>query len=46
MYTFNEWFANDTADQHIRPKKELRDGDEICMKYTCKMGADIGSICE
>ena len=43
MYTFNEWFANDLPTAYTA-KKELRDGDEICMKYTCKMGADIGSI--
>lgn len=43
MFTFNDWFPSHTPPAY-RAGKELRDGDEICMKYTCKMGADIGSI--
>lgn len=43
MFTFNDWFPSHTPPAY-RAGKELCDGDEICMKYTCKMGADIGSI--
>ena len=43
MFTFNDWFPSHTPPAYSAGK-ELRDGDEICMKYTCKMGADIGSI--
>ena len=43
MFTFNDWFPSHTPPAY-RAGKELRDGDEICMKYTCSMGKDIGSF--
>ena len=43
MFTLNDWFPNQLSS-YYRAGKELRSGDEICMKYTCLGGSDVGSI--
>ena len=37
MYAVNGWYPNYGCSQYI-----LEDGDEICWRYTCDLGADIG----
>lgn len=37
MITWNGWFINQGASEF-----QVKDGDEVCWKYTCQLGADIG----
>ena len=37
MYAVNGWYPNYGCSQYL-----LEDGDEICWRYTCDLGADVG----
>lgn len=38
MFTLNDWFTTDSMSAYT-----VSDGDEICFRYSCDWGADIGS---
>ena len=41
MGTLNDWFTNEGFSQFTVANGKLKGGDEICLEYTCKLGADI-----
>lgn len=44
MITLNDWFTAQGTDAYTVQNGKLKDGDELCMQYSCSWGADISSM--
>lgn len=44
MITLNDWFTAQGTDAYTVENGGLKDGDELCMQYSCSWGADISSM--